>query len=164
MPAPAECPIPRSEIHGEQTHRGYVLKIPLGAGERVYGFGLQFLSFQQRSGKKVVRTNADPRVNSGDTNAPVPFYVTTGGYGVLVDSSRYVSFYVGRESRADAARNKSSAELPPPSGPNSSQAVEAPNEVVVEIPSQQGADIYIFGGPAMLQAVERLGLVGSTFS
>ena len=158
MYAPSQCPIPGNQIRGEQTDRGFVLKVPLGSGERVYGFGLQFLSFQQRYCKKVVRTNADPRVNSGDTNAPVPFYVTTGGYGVLIDSSRYVSFYVGRESRADAARNKSSAEQLPPSGPHSSQAVEAPNEVVVDIPSQQGADIYIFGGPAMLQAVERYNL------
>jgi alpha-D-xyloside xylohydrolase len=158
MPAPLQCPIPSSQIRAEQMDRGFVLNIPLGAGEQVYGFGLQFLSFQQRKGKKVVRTNADPRVNSGDTNAPVPFYVTTGGYGVLIDSSRYVSFYIGRESRRDVARIKFSQGQPPQSEARSGQGLEPPSEVIVEIPAQRGADIYIFGGPAMLQAVERYNL------
>lgn len=146
MAAPSKCPFEGGRIRGEQTDRGYVVKIPLAAGEQVYGFGLQFLSFAQRKGKKIVRTNADPRVNSGDTNAPVPFYVTTGGYGVLIDSSRYVSFYIGRETRGDAAREKAS------------QGTNAPNEMIAEIPVEQGTCIYIFGGPAMRQAVERYNL------
>lgn len=165
--SPSTSPIPRGRIRGQQTDRGYVLKLPLAGGEGVYGFGLQFLSFQQRKGKKIVRTNADPRVNSGDTNAPVPFYVTTGGYGVLIDSSRYVSFYIGRESRGDAAAMKASQNQPGSANhsyqPNGSKAVaekefDAPSEVVVEIPAQQGAEIYIFAGPTMLQAVERYNL------
>ncbi len=167
LSAPAQCPIEGGRIHGEQTDRGYLLKIPLAAGEQVYGFGLQFLSFEQRGGKKIVRTNADPRVNSGDTNAPVPFYVTTGGYGVLIDSSRYVSFYIGRESRGDAARERASQNQPggmgttsqPPATKSASgKELDEPSEVIAEIPVQRGADLYIFGGPAMLEAVERYNL------
>lgn len=53
-----------------------------------------------------MRTNADPRSDTGDTNAPVPFYVTTGGYGVLIDSARYTRFYLGRMTREDAMRRQ----------------------------------------------------------
>lgn len=167
LPSPLQCPIDTDQIRGEQTNRGYVLKIPLKADEQVYGFGLQFLSFQQRKGKKQVRTNADPRVNSGDTNAPVPFYVTTGGYGVLIDSSRYVSFYIARMSRKDAAREKliqtQSSEMSTPSKhllpkAYSNKAIDKPSEMIAEIPVQSGADIYIFAGPTMRRAVERYNL------
>jgi alpha-D-xyloside xylohydrolase len=61
----------------------------------MYGFGLQLLSFEQRSKKRTIRVNADPRVDSGDSHAPVPFYVTTLGYGVLVDTLRHAEFYCG---------------------------------------------------------------------
>lgn len=167
LPAPSQCPLAAARIRGEKTDRGYVVKIPLPVGEQVYGFGLQFLSFEQRKGKKIVRTNADPRVNSGDTNAPVPFYVTTGGYGVFIDSSRYVSFYIGRESRRDAAREKLTGTQPSGMGKPSQQlllqayfreGLGEPSEVIAEIPLQAGADIYIFGGPTMRQAVERYNL------
>lgn len=32
----------------------------------MYGFGLQLMSFQQRSKKRILRANADPEGNSGD--------------------------------------------------------------------------------------------------
>ncbi len=69
--------------------------MPLEPGELMYGFGLQMLSFQQRSKKRTVRVNADPKVDSGDTHAPVPFYVTTRGYGLLVDTFRHATYYCG---------------------------------------------------------------------
>jgi len=165
LPSPPQCPVEAGQIRGERTRRGYLLKIPLPANEQVYGFGLQFLSFAQRKSMKVVRTNADPRADSGDSNAPVPFYVTTGGYGVLIDSSRYVSFYIGRMSREDAAREKRSrpggmslASQPPQPQAHSGEELNEPSEVIAEIPRQSGADIYIFSGPAMRQAVERYNL------
>ena len=55
-------------------------------------------SFIQRGLKKTLRVNADPAIDSGDSHAPVPFYVTTRGYGVLIDTARYATFYCG-ESR-----------------------------------------------------------------
>src|SRR5690348_2862741 len=93
MPAVSNAPI--GEIRSEITARGTMLRLPLAPREGVYGFGLQLLSFAQRGKKKTTRVNADPRVDSGDTHAPVPFYVTTAGYGVLVDTARYE---IGRAS------------------------------------------------------------------
>ena len=36
-------------------------------------------------------------MDTGDSHAPVPFYVTTRGYGVLVDTARYATFYGGKK-------------------------------------------------------------------
>lgn len=136
---PAVSSAPAVQVAGEVTARGTMLHLPLAQQEAVYGFGLQLLSFAQRGKKKTMRVNADPRVDSGDTHAPVPFYVTTAGYGVLVDTARYSSFYAG-----DAH-----------TGLPTAAANGAPGEMIVEIPRAMGADVYLFAGPDMLSAVRR---------
>lgn len=119
---------------GSASERGFQVRLPLGPNEMVYGLGLQFQSFLQRGLKKTLRVNADPIVDSGDSHAPVPFYVTTRGYGVLIDTARYATFYCGNKTRTAAS------------------------DVVVEIPIAAGADVYIFGGPTMREAVQRYNL------
>jgi alpha-D-xyloside xylohydrolase len=141
MPTVANAPL--GQIQGEITVRGAMLRLPLAPREGVYGFGLQLLSFVQRGKKKTTRVNADPRVDSGDTHAPVPFYVTTMGYGVFVDTARYVAFYSGDAHSA-----------PPPA----TSAGDQPGEMIVEIPRVKGADVYLFAGPDMLAAVRRYNL------
>lgn len=88
----ADCPIAPS---GTVSERGVLVHLPLEADDAVYGLGLQFQSFQQNGLKKKLRVNADPVMDTGDSHAPVPFYVTTPGYGVLVDTARYATFYIG---------------------------------------------------------------------
>ncbi|HTZ75517.1 MAG TPA: TIM-barrel domain-containing protein [Candidatus Aquilonibacter sp.] len=132
---------PIGAISGEISARGVLLRLPLAGHEGVYGFGLQLLSFAQRGKKKTTRVNADPSVDSGDTHAPVPFYVTTAGYGVLVDTSRYAAFYSGDAHEA------------PPSA--TSSATDQPAQMIVEIPRAAGVDVYLFAGPDMISAVRR---------
>src|ERR1700761_6538510 len=120
LPAPNQPPL--NGPIGAETARGVELQLDLEPNELMYGFGLQFLSFQQRSKKRTIRVNADPRVDSGDSHAPVPFYVTTRGYGVLVDTFRYATFYCG-EARPRPTQA-------PPSGRsqvNSAETVHASN-------------------------------------
>ena len=93
LPRVAESPLP--SISGATSIRGTVVRLPLRPNELVFGLGLQLLSFDQRGKKKTIRVNADPRFDSGDSHAPVPFYVTTKGVGILVDTARYASFFVG---------------------------------------------------------------------
>lgn len=75
LPTASEAPL--SGVEGAVTNRGTRVTLPLAPGELMYGFGLQLMSFQQRGKKRTIRVNADPRVDSGDSHAPVPFYVTT---------------------------------------------------------------------------------------
>jgi len=149
---------------GAGSQRGYLVRLPLAPGEIVYGLGLQLQSFIQRGLKKKLRVNADPRIDSGDSHAPAPFYVTTKGYGVLIDTARYMTIYCGSARRTGEA--PSTAGSANPAGPTAENLPAAyrdrgmgePGEVLIEIPVATGVDVYVFGGPAMRAAVQRYNL------
>jgi len=164
MPNVEDCPLPVDAITGKTTSRGFQVSLPLGADEQVYGLGLQLYSMNQRGKKKTLRVNSDPVADTGDSHAPVPFYVTTNGYGVLVDTLRYLTIYCGSAARLVAADSTSSK----PGGTASSaagaeelyesQARSGDAQVIIEIPSVRGVDLYLFAGPDMQQAVQRYNL------
>ncbi len=135
--------------------RGATLRLALAAGENLYGFGLQMLSFSQRGKRKALRVNADPRVDTGDSHAPVPFYVSSRGYGIFVDTARYATFCCGTARRVE----DSAAEQQPgnESGPSGLRETESA-QVTVQVDGVKGIDVYLFGGPTMLNAVRRYNL------
>lgn len=153
LPRVAESPLP--SISGATSIRGTVVQLPLRPNELVFGLGLQLLSFDQRGKKKTIRVNADPRFDSGDSHAPVPFYVTTKGVGVLVDTARYATFFVGnaRPKPEEPATNVSNVNPDPNYTHNISTADQG--QVTVEVPNASGVDVYLFAGPSMLDAVRR---------
>jgi alpha-D-xyloside xylohydrolase len=131
----------------------------------VYGLGLQFQSFIQRGLKKKLRVNADPVVDSGDSHAPVPFYVTTRGYAVLIDTARYATVYAGNKRRASeppaaAPASPSGTDLTKDALPAAygRYRFQDPSEVLVEVPEAAGVDVYLFAGPTMRLAVQRYNL------
>jgi len=138
LPKVAKCPV---DVTASISERGVLVEALLEPREMIYGLGLQLQSFQQRGLKKRLRVNADPAMDTGDSHAPVPFYVTTQGYGVLVDTARYATFYLDNKKRKPVASGRA-----------------APSEVLVEIPEAAGADVYVFGGPTLRQAVQRYNL------
>ena len=147
------------------THRGTVLTMPIDPDAGVYGFGLQLKGFQQRGKKKTVRANADPVADSGDSHAPVPFFVTTDGYGIFVDSARYVSFYNGKAKRRDTGDNAADAaplrrevalttdEL------YAAVSAGADTIMTIEIPFAQGVDVYYIKGDSVLDIVSQFNLL-----
>jgi alpha-D-xyloside xylohydrolase len=150
--------VPLAIPRGSVTSRGVQFQLELAADELMYGFGLQLMSFQQRNKKRTVRVNADPKVDSGDSHAPVPFYVTTRGYGVLVDTFRHAAFYCGEvHPRPTQAAPSGTSQV------NSAETVHAssrqsPSRVFIEVPRPAGVDVYLFAGPQLVQAVQRYNL------
>jgi alpha-D-xyloside xylohydrolase len=154
-------PINLNEIKFRTTGRGCVAELIMDESEKLYGFGLQNNTFQQRGLRKEIRVNSWATGNVGFSHAPVPFYVSTKGYGVLVNTSRYVTFYCGtfhRTSEAIELKNsnntkvaESTAELYKPLGKPS-------NNMVIEVPSEKGMEIYVFDGPTMKEAIRRYNL------
>jgi alpha-D-xyloside xylohydrolase len=139
--------------------RGAIVQLPLAANEDIYGFGLQFFSVSHRGKKRAMRVNADPHMDTGDSHAPVPFYVTSKGYGVLIDTARYATFYCG-EARPKPMHSQSAANggtLPISEAGLYSKGLqeEQGSEVIVEIPNSAGVDVYLFAGPTLLEAVRR---------
>lgn len=88
--APVRYPVDR--IRFRTNRRGCVLEFPMGE-EQIYGFGLQLKGFAQADKELILRVNADPQNTAGDSHAPVPFWVTTGGYGVYLDTARNVEIH-----------------------------------------------------------------------
>lgn len=161
----SEAPAVVNQIIGQQTARGYQIYLPLSSNEQLYGLGLQLRSFNQRGHKKTLRVNSDPIADLGDSHAPVPFYASTAGYGVLVDTARYTTFYCGsaqprfdRRTRTPEAGTTdygialSAEEL------YARQQNSAPDKVIIDIPAAAGATVYIFAGPDMRTAIQRYNL------
>jgi alpha-D-xyloside xylohydrolase len=132
-------------IRFEVSSRGCAVTLPMDAGETIYGFGLSTELFDMtqtaegHTGRRVFLKPTDhPENDLGESHAPVPFYCSSRGYGVFVDTARFASFYTGNTARNPAD-------------------TRAPNgkTMLVEIPAAKGADVYIFSGPTMLDAVQR---------
>ena len=153
LPQVNVAPLPA--ILGQRTDRGCLVQLPLRPNEHFFGLGLQFLSFDQRGKKKVARVNADPKFDTGDSHAPVPFYVTTEGIGILADTARYASFYFG-DARPKPTHALENATNPNPD-PNYTHNLQNGDggQVTVEVPHAAGVDVYLFAGPEMIDAVRR---------
>ena len=152
---PSVTAVPDMLVEAKRTERGCTVRLPLRPDEEVFGFGLQLLSFAQRGKKKVARVNADPKIDTGDSHAPVPFYVTTSGIGVLVDTARYADFYFGdaHPKPTHPAAAVTAANIAPKYTGESSGTETA--FIYVHVPVAAGVDVYLFGGPDMLSAVQR---------
>jgi alpha-D-xyloside xylohydrolase len=161
LPQVGECPVGMDEISGMATPRGYLVSMPLKKDEQVYGLGLQLHSFNQRGKKKMLRINSDPVADTGDSHAPVPFFVTTEGYGVLFDTLRYMTIYCGGANRRTDTTQEDQGSQSVVSGSEelyASRARDGQAEVIAEIPRAEGVDVYIFAGPNMREAVQRYNL------
>ncbi|MDR3147501.1 MAG: hypothetical protein LBU00_03880, partial [Treponema sp.] len=90
-----DFPLPFGEelISGELSPRGALLSLPWSTGEEIYGFGLQSGAVNQAGMKRRLKINADAQGNTGNSHAAIPFFVSTGGYGLLLNTLRYTDFY-----------------------------------------------------------------------
>lgn len=143
------------QIDGKRLDRGFVVQLPLRPDEQIYGLGLQMMSFAQRGKKKTVRVNADPKMDTGDSHAPVPFYVTTEGIGILIDTARYATFYFDNARPKPSHAEKAVIQGSP--DPNYTHNLQGGDHgrVTVDVPHADGVDVYLFAGPTMLDAVRR---------
>lgn len=124
-------PMTESEPHavGLFTKNGQTYlreQLSLQAGETVYGLGEHFGPFV-KNGQVIDSWNEDGGTNSEYAYKNVPFYLTSNGYGVLVNHPGRVSFEVGSHH---VSRMQFSV-------------------------AGHSLDYYIFGGPTMKDALEQ---------
>jgi len=83
---------------GLAPHSAYMVgQLDLGVGETIYGLGERFGPFV-KNGQSVDVWNADGGTSSEQAYKSVPFYLSSNGYGVLVNHAAHVSFEVGTEA------------------------------------------------------------------
>lgn len=143
------------KIKMKHTPKGVVVEIPLEADEQIYGFGLQLKSFNHTGYKLTLRVNSDPAADTGDTHAPVPFFVTSKGYGIYFDTARYIEAYCGftKKQRRENADNTDIAvdtyEL------YKKRENREEKYMTVLIPSADGIDLYLFEGKNITDVVSQ---------
>jgi alpha-D-xyloside xylohydrolase len=72
-------------------------QLDLGVGETIYGLGERFGPLV-KNGQSIDIWNADGGTSSEQAYKNVPFYVSSRGYGLLVNDPGHVSFEVGSEA------------------------------------------------------------------
>lgn len=147
-------PVFDEELTGLTTDGKCFLKFPLLMQEQIFGFGLNFQTIHQRG--KILELHVDHYGgrDNGRTHAPTPFYVSSRGYGIFINSARYLTVYAGTGVRID------SNNPPHEHDRNTSKEWSArpySDAVEILIPAS-GVEVYVFGGPTALDAVRRFNL------
>jgi len=149
----AVFPFDPAEITAEHINGNLVLRFPLDAAESLFGLGLQLMRINHRGRTRSLRVNSDPRQDTGETHAPVPFLVSSKGYGILVNSARILTFYCGSTVRKDCKIPPKIRERFDPDW----EVTPTAYEIEIVIPGD-AADIFIFGGKTALEVVQRYNL------
>lgn len=156
-----ECPLSydTNRITFQKNARGILITLPLDSDEHLYGLGLQLKAFDHKGKKLTLRVNADPKMPTGDTHAPVPFLVSTKGYGIYVDTARYAEFYCGVVPAGAASADDSyrlftsEAELYAP------KTHQGESVLAIQVPHAEGIDLYIMEGNSITDVVAKYNLL-----
>lgn len=145
-------PFPVQSVQIVKQQKESVVVIPLASEEKLYGLGLQFHRTEFRGRTEFLRVNSDPKMDSGETHAPVPLYISSAGYGVLIDTSNIVSLYLGSCVRTTSKQDpKDSTDDPSWLATPVSDAVEA-------VVGSHAFTIYLFAGCSVQDVVCRYNL------
>lgn len=150
----APVPLELKEIEAIVVNNRTCLRFPLDHGEQIYGFGLNFKAIAQRG--RIFRLHMDHYGNqdNGRTHAPVPFFVSSKGYGVLVNAARYIDVSVGSAVRKDSKN--------PPVTRNRNtdknwDAQPYSDNIEMVIP-EEGVEMILFTGRNLMEVVQRFNL------
>lgn len=150
---PTAVSYPTDAIGFKTNARGCVLTLPLGKDEQIYGMGLQLKAFNLRGKKMVLRINADPVAPTGDSHAPVPFFVSTAGYGVFVDTARHAEFYFGSSQPLRAKTAVAQGKVATSTEELYASRLEGDSQITIQIPAAKGVDVYLFEGDTITDIV-----------
>lgn len=130
------------------------IRIPLDRDEKIYGLGMHFRTVQQRG--RILRLHMDHvgGKDDGRTHAPVPFYVSSKGYGILINAARYIDVWVGTAVRKDS---KNPPQVRDRNTDPHWSAAPYSDGIEILIPAD-GAELYLFTGPEMLDVIKRYNL------
>ncbi len=157
----AKLPEVAGQITSRQDKRGLQIMLPMDTQEDIYGFGLQFRSLNQAGRKRLLRVNSDPAADTGESHAPVPFYISTAGYGLFADTFRHAEFYMG--TSLEKGRSSHRREVNQAHEEFSESALYALKRnaerrtVIIDLKAVEGVDLYLFAGKVK-EVVQRYNL------
>ena len=164
MSSSEPMPLELSEISFNVTGRGCSLSFPMKKAESIYGLGLSTTLFDMTAtnhgtGRRVVLAPTDrPENDLGESHAPAPFYVSSAGYGLFVDTARFVTFYTGDVTPAGGKAEMAGGGAQTSTEELYKARAQSVKTMLVDVPSAKGVDVYLFAGPTMLEAIKRYNL------
>lgn len=150
----ADLPVAADAMSFEVRDGKTYIRLPLDKDEKIFGLGLNFKTVEQRG--RIMRLHVDHYggTDNGRTHAPVPFFVSSKGYGALINSARYIDVWCGTSVRRESKnppvaydRNTDKKWTAQPYSDNLEFLVPA-----------EGVDIVFFSGKTMLDVVRRFNL------
>jgi hypothetical protein len=86
-------PVDEQSVVGGMVDGKANLRFPLEKSEQIFGFGLNFKTIGQRGRILELHVDHYGGKDNGRTHAPIPFYVSDRGYGVFINSARYIKVW-----------------------------------------------------------------------
>ena len=136
-----------------------VVRIPAAPNEKLYGFGLQLNRLN--NSRSVLTLDMDHwGTGSGRTHAPVPFYVSSKGYGVFFNTARFLKLYAQVGNRKDDPTLPPRVDRNPPvDEPQPGPWDAMPQGDAVEaMMSAEGMELIVFAGASLREVVRRYNL------
>jgi alpha-D-xyloside xylohydrolase len=165
LPPAPPMPVDPAAVSFHVSPRGCSLVLPMTASESIYGFGLSTKLFDMTEGKTgktgrriFIEPTDMPENDLGESHAPVPFYVSSRGYGVFVDTARFASFYTGNTAPISDSVDTGGGGAQTSTTELYRARPQRVKTMVVDVPAAQGVDVYVFAGPTMLDTVKRYNL------
>lgn len=150
IPVSRECGVSEGKIQWKKTKRGITVTLPMETQEDIYGFGLQLQGFNQAGRRRYLKVNSDPAANTGESHAPVPFYISSAGYGLFVNTFRYTTFLCGTNSeRGQSSGMTAENEIHEEFSEAAIYALKRAKEerkIIIDIPAAEGVELYLFEG------------------
>ena len=150
IPVSRECGVSEGKIQWKKAKRGITVTFPMETQEDIYGFGLQLQGFDQAGRRRYLKVNSDPAANTGESHAPVPFYISSAGYGLFVNTFRYTTFLCGTNSeRGQSSGMTAENEVHEEFSEAAIYALKRAKEerkIIIDIPAAEGVELYLFEG------------------
>ncbi len=161
LPADSSVSNAFKNIHFKLLPSGALAEMEVDSNERFYGFGMQTNSFSQRGMRRDIRTNAAPTGDVGFGHAVMPFFISSKGYGILINTSRYTTFYMAsvekmnaKDVTVDTANSHVKLAVEDLYGSSNNNAAA----IQMLVTGTQGMEVYFIDGPTMLNVMQRYNL------
>ncbi|TCD28555.1 DUF5110 domain-containing protein [Pedobacter psychrodurus] len=151
---PADFPLSKNEISAKVIDGKTYLRFPLDRSEQLFGFGLNFKTVNQRGRILDLHVDHYNGTDNGRTHSPTPFYVSSKGYGVFINSARYLRVYAG----AAVFRDSKNPPLVQDRNTDPNWNPHPYSDAVEILVPAAGVEIYMIGGPTAMNAVQRFNL------
>lgn len=151
-----EVPFPfEEEIIAEQVRDRVVFCTPLNEEEMIFGAGLNYKVININGMVLHLKVDHFEGWDDGRTHAPVPFYISSKGYGVFLNTAHYIDIHVGTAARLGAKKGFQNRDRN--TDPNWTVSPIA-EYIECSVKDTSGLEVLIFAGKNITEVVQRYNL------